>query len=90
MKYLNAFGENDDDEDDEELERQSLAKPALPAKPLPPRLVLNEDQQQAREEILTAAESGGRHLLTGYAGTGKTTLLETVVTDLRRSLGRPS
>lgn len=46
-------------------------------------ITLNEDQQRALDEILTARARGGtRHLLTGYAGSGKTTLMQEVVRHL--------
>jgi exodeoxyribonuclease-5 len=52
-------------------------------------VTLNQDQAQALEEIL-AAHGGGRcarHLLTGYAGTGKTTLMQAVASKLQ-ALGK--
>jgi exodeoxyribonuclease-5 len=37
---------------------------------------LTADQQKAADEILNAHERGARHLLTGYAGSGKTFLMQ--------------
>ncbi|MBX9594676.1 MAG: AAA family ATPase [Roseomonas sp.] len=39
-------------------------------------ITLNDDQTKALAEILAAQERGSRHLLTGYAGSGKTTLMQ--------------
>lgn len=39
-------------------------------------ILLNRDQFDARAEILAAREAGAFHLLTGYAGSGKTTLTQ--------------
>jgi tRNA A37 threonylcarbamoyladenosine biosynthesis protein TsaE len=39
-------------------------------------ITLNDDQTQALAEILAAQGRGARHLLTGYAGSGKTTLMQ--------------
>lgn len=46
-------------------------------------ITLNDDQQSALDAILAARASGAkRHLLTGYAGSGKTTLMQEVVRRL--------
>lgn len=48
-------------------------------------IILNEDQSAALSEILSAyRDKKSRHLLTGYAGTGKTTLMQSAVTELRK------
>jgi energy-coupling factor transporter ATP-binding protein EcfA2 len=50
---------------------------------------LTADQMRAKDEIVAEAKRGNTHLLTGYAGTGKTTLVQEVVRDLstqRRSV----
>jgi exodeoxyribonuclease-5 len=39
-------------------------------------IILNPDQQQAKAEILAAREAGTFQLLTGFAGSGKTTLMQ--------------
>ena len=45
---------------------------------------LNDGQGAALREILEARDDGRpRHLLTGYAGTGKTTLMQAVVRELK-------
>ena len=41
-------------------------------------VILNESQAQALFEIEQAYERGARHLLTGFAGSGKTTLMQQV------------
>lgn len=41
-------------------------------------MTLTEDQARALREILAVEEPGGKHLLTGYAGSGKTTLMQRV------------
>jgi type II secretory pathway predicted ATPase ExeA len=52
-------------------------------------IILNSDQSAALSEIMTAyREKRARHLLTGYAGTGKTTLMQSVVTELRKEGAR--
>lgn len=43
-----------------------------------PRIILNESQTAALAQIETAYERGARHLLTGHAGSGKTTLMQSV------------
>lgn len=43
--------------------------------------VLNEGQQRAMAEIMEAAEPGNRHLLTGWAGSGKTYLVSALVRE---------
>lgn len=43
-----------------------------------PEVILNESQAQALFEIEQAYERGARHLLTGFAGSGKTTLMQQV------------
>ena len=46
-------------------------------------MILNDGQQAALGEILASLEDGKqRHLLTGFAGTGKTTLMQAVVRSL--------
>lgn len=46
-------------------------------------MILNDGQQAALGEILASFEDGKqRHLLTGFAGTGKTTLMQAVVRSL--------
>lgn len=48
------------------------------------KIELNEGQGAALREILEARDAGrARHLLTGYAGTGKTTLMQAVVRELK-------
>jgi exodeoxyribonuclease-5 len=42
-------------------------------------VTLTDDQEQAASEIMAAMATGDRYLLTGYAGTGKTTLMQEVV-----------
>lgn len=44
---------------------------------------LTLDQQRAFDEIIKAREPGHRHLLTGYAGTGKTTLMQRVAAEFQ-------
>lgn len=39
-------------------------------------IILNPDQEKALAEILAAREPGGFHVLTGYAGSGKTTTMQ--------------
>lgn len=57
-------------------------------------LVLNKDQAKAKEEILEFLSDPSRqtHSLVGYAGTGKTTLLNEVLKDYRGSviMGAPT
>ncbi len=49
-------------------------------------LTLNDDQETALAEILASYHGmRRRHLLTGYAGTGKTTLMQAVVRELRKA-----
>jgi len=43
-----------------------------------PEIILNASQAQALFEIEQAYERGARHLLTGFAGSGKTTLMQQV------------
>ena len=43
-----------------------------------PEVILNASQAQALFEIEQAYEKGARHLLTGFAGSGKTTLMQQV------------
>jgi exodeoxyribonuclease-5 len=45
-------------------------------------LQLTPDQDRALAEILAAREPGSRYLLTGYAGSGKTTLMQEVARAL--------
>lgn len=45
---------------------------------------LNEGQAAALDEIMARARYGNRHLLTGHAGTGKTTLMQAVARELLR------
>lgn len=49
--------------------------------------VLTACQDRALDEIMSAYRPGGRHLLTGYAGTGKSFLMSTVA-DLHRRARR--
>ncbi len=49
---------------------------------------LNEDQERAREEILAAQGPGEHHLLTGGAGSGKTTLIKALVKGWRKAKKR--
>lgn len=48
----------------------------------PPEFVLTEDQQRAKREIEASIEMRRQHLLTGSAGTGKTTLVQIVAREL--------
>lgn len=43
---------------------------------------LTLDQSRALDEIMKAYRPGAKHLLTGYAGTGKTTLMQEVTREL--------
>lgn len=45
-------------------------------------ITLNEGQQRALEEIIRAAKPGAFHCLTGYAGSGKTTLMQAFAREL--------
>jgi exodeoxyribonuclease-5 len=45
-------------------------------------LTLNDGQQRAFEDIMRVAARGHQHLLTGWAGTGKTTLMKAVAAAL--------
>lgn len=54
----------------------------LAEKATTPKLELNACQTTAKEEILKACKPTGRHLLTGWAGTGKTYLLSAVAREL--------
>lgn len=54
------------------------------------RLELTTCQERALAEILTARETCATHLLTGYAGTGKTTLMQRVARALRKQGRRSS
>jgi energy-coupling factor transporter ATP-binding protein EcfA2 len=47
-------------------------------------LILNDDQTEALAAINKARQPGDRHLLTGYAGSGKTTLMQRFAQDLRK------
>jgi exodeoxyribonuclease-5 len=40
------------------------------------QITLNPDQERAKAEILAARNAGDFHLLTGFAGSGKTTLIQ--------------
>lgn len=51
---------------------------------LMPDITLSEAQTEALKQLLAFTHSGEKlHLLTGYAGTGKTTLLQALLTGLR-------
>lgn len=50
----------------------------MSADPVSRGVILNASQAQALFEIEQAHERGARHLLTGYAGSGKTTLMQQV------------
>jgi exodeoxyribonuclease-5 len=52
--------------------------------------ILNDGQEKALAEIMASANAGTRHLLTGYAGTGKTFLMQSVVKNLKASSLRGS
>ncbi len=53
---------------------------------LPAGMVLSEDQQQAREAALAALYAGEPEIvLTGPAGSGKTTLMRAIIADLERT-----
>lgn len=45
------------------------------------KITLTDDQQAAKEEILKASSKPGTYLLLGYAGTGKTTLMDSLASD---------
>lgn len=45
------------------------------------KIKLTEDQEAARQEIIKASRKRGTYLLLGYAGTGKTTLMDTLASD---------
>lgn len=47
-------------------------------------LILNADQTAALNDILKACAPGERHALTGSAGTGKTTLMQRLVVELKK------
>jgi len=51
-------------------------------------IALNADQQRAKEETLAAIEARRRHLITGHAGFGKTTLVQDLAMTLRRQCKR--
>ncbi len=53
----------------------------------PPALVLTEEQQQAVARIMawTKNASSGEYKLGGYAGTGKTTVIKTILEQLRKT-----
>lgn len=58
-------------------------------------MILTPDQSLALDQIIAAQRPGARHLLTGYAGTGKTTLMQHVARTfsehgLRLSLTAPT
>jgi energy-coupling factor transporter ATP-binding protein EcfA2 len=46
--------------------------------------MLNTDQERAKAEILAARAPGEFHLLTGYTGSGKTTLVQDLAGVWRR------
>jgi exodeoxyribonuclease V len=48
----------------------------------PNGVTLSESQEHALSEIRAAIRPGRRHLLTGYAGSGKTTLVQHLASDL--------
>lgn len=74
-EVLRAF-----DDDDADVDESPAAEIAADK----PRLVLNEGQATALEQIITSyRQKMRRYLLTGFAGTGKTTLMEEVVRTLR-------
>ena len=50
--------------------------------------VLTACQDRAFDQIMSAYRPGARHLLTGYAGTGKTYLMSSVADMHRRSRRR--
>lgn len=47
-------------------------------------MTLNPGQERALAEILTAFDPGDRHLLTGYAGSGKTFLMQRVAIEFMK------
>jgi len=47
-------------------------------------ITLNADQTKALAEILAAYDRGSRHLLTGYAGSGKTTLMQALAREVQK------
>ena len=47
-------------------------------------MILNPGQERALAEILGAFNPGDRHLLTGYAGSGKTTLMQRVALEFQK------
>lgn len=49
-----------------------------------PDIKLNADQQAARDEVLTSIKARTSHLITGDAGSGKTTLVTNIVAMLLR------
>ena len=61
----------------------SLASGQVVAFPIPARIILNEGQDKALAEIMAACKPGEQYLLTGYAGSGKTTLMQKIAERLR-------
>ena len=52
--------------------------------PVPvPDVTLTEDQARAKAEIMASIEMRRQHLLTGSAGTGKTTLVQIIAAELK-------
>ena len=47
-------------------------------------MILNPGQERALAEILAAFNPSDRHLLTGYAGSGKTTLMQSVAIEFQK------
>ena len=47
-------------------------------------MILNAGQERALAEIIGAFNPGDRHLLTGYAGSGKTTLMQRVALEFQK------
>jgi exodeoxyribonuclease-5 len=59
-----------------------VARTSETSAPRVQKLILTADQEEALTKIKTAYEPGGLYLLTGHAGSGKTTLIQRFTTDM--------